>query len=347
MAARPDDYDCAMKLPFVLAREGRTDEAKAVGWEFAQKHPGTAGAFKARSLLLFTLRDESEKRRRDGGAKSKDAASEETTLAGDRVADLTPLLREAVTKFPDDATIAWYLGWELKRAGDLDGAEPFLVKGALHERIDAGIPAAAAKFLRVDRRDPARALPFYLAAYFIDRNAIDECDPVDFRIRSIAGSEGKDRFDARVAAGEPLETILADGNVVVAAHALGAMHKRWSPKYADALFDVCVRESQSFRMDVAKVLVQHVDASFDERVEKMLKDADPRRRMLAGGLTVWRPGGGTVGLVVPLLYDETELVRIRVVGELLTLGTAEAKAVLKARRDKETCPEIKEMLSKL
>jgi len=71
---------------------------------------------------------------------------------------------------------------------------------------------------------------------------------------------------------------------------------------------------------------------------------DVMQRALAGALVLLKEGDGPVRDAAALLDDPTELVRIRVVTELKAVGSEAALAALRKRREKETCPEILEML---
>lgn len=128
-----------------------------------------------------------------GGAKLRDqfaAAHPTSTFAIIRkasalpAAEQVPAFETAVAAHPSDAELVFALAAVVQSAGDLDRASQLFEHAAELAPTNAAIRALTARFFLKAVDQPARALPFYYRAYFLDPNFY-ETELIEARIHRL------------------------------------------------------------------------------------------------------------------------------------------------------------------
>jgi tetratricopeptide (TPR) repeat protein len=309
----PEDYRFTAGLAGILDIQGKTAEAKRLVADYTRKYPESAEAYEIRADSLHKTSPRS--------AQS--------------------LLEKAVAKYPDNGDLIFKLGLTLQEAGNLDKAEAAFVKAAALAPKSVTIQSWVGRFFFKVRKDEARALPYYLNAYFLSPHAY-ETEYVESRIRNIYFAQAQASFQNLRT--KPLTDLLNDQNPQIVALALEQMEKTWKPVYLDPVTALLGHEDQGVRWDATQLLKNKADASFDPTLRALLKDNDLRKRGLAAYIAVYRWKDASFQLMDELLADNAELLRYDALSALILEGGAAGKQHALAHASREKHPMLRKLL---
>lgn len=309
----PEDYRFTAALAGILRIRGKNEEAKRLVDDYANRYPESAEGYELRADKLHSTEPRS----------------------------VPPLLEQAVAKYPDNGNLMFKLGASRQETGDLDKAEAAFIKAAALAPKSVKIQAWVGRFFFKVRKDEARALPYYLNAYFLSPHAY-ETEYVESRIRSIYIAQGQAEFENQKK--KPLTDLLNDPNPYVVELALGQMEKQWKPVYLDQVTALMGHEDSGVRWGATELLKKKVDTSFDPKLRALLKDNDLRKRGLAAYIAVYRWKNASFGSMDELLAERAELLRYDALSALILEGGAAGKQHALAQRSREKHPMLQKML---
>ena len=199
------------------------------------------------------------------------------------------------------------------------------------------------RFFYKAKKDPRRALEYYLNAYFINPHAY-ETEHAEYRIRDIVQKFAAEEFAKQTRAGESLLNLLNHANPTVVEMALEGMSEQWSPAYVDPLVKLMGHEGAGVRWTATEILKEKVDGSFDERLKALLKDEDLRKRGLAAYIAAYRWKNNSFEFLKPLLSSEAQLVRFDAVSALMIDGGPAGRQLAVAHAADEPNPILKKLI---
>ena len=316
LALAPDSFDAVALLAEVLRRDGRKTEGEALEAKWLAGHAQSVEALRHRAQAL--------------SGENDDAARK--------------LLKEAVLQHPNDAQLHFMNGSMLQRAGDLVAAEKELTLAAELDPKSAMILGWTGRFELKLMKNPAKALPYYLDAYFLDPHFY-ETEYAEGRIRTIA----YELAAGSVSAADSLLPLFRDRNPVVAGLAIARADEAWDAAYVEPLVALLASDDETVRARSAETLSNHVDATFDARLRELLRSSDLRVRGSAAYIAGARWKEEVVPILAPWLDEPADLIRYDAISVLATSGGDRGRALLrKARAEgKFTHERLKEMVDSL
>jgi len=312
----PEDFRFTAGLSGVLSLQGKSDEADRMVNDYARKYPESANGYALRADKLHETAPQSVKQ----------------------------LLEQGLAKYPNDGYLNFKLATVLQEAGNLDGAEAAFVKAAGLDPKSVDIQSWVGRFFFKVRKNSARALPYYLNAYFLSPHAY-ESEFVESRVRDIYFVQSHTDFEKQLNAKKPLIDLLKDQDPTVVEMTLEQMEKEWQPGYIDPVTALMGHEDQGVRWAAAQLLKKKVDSSFDAKLRTLLQDNDLRKRGLAAYIAVYRWKNGSFGSMDELLGKDAELVRFDAISALIMEGGESGRQHALAHAAKETNPVLKKLLN--
>lgn len=253
------------------------------------------------------------------------------------------LLAEAIARFPAEGRFRYTLAALLQREDRLDEAEAHFVKAAeLSPRL-ARVQTWVGRFFYKVRRDHARALHYYLSAYFLDPHAY-ESEYVESRIRKINYEQAEGRLAQLLAGSASLPEVLGDANPTVAVMAVRSALEAWRPEYLSLMLTLMGHDDETVRWLATQAIKRHADRSFDEQLRALLRDADLRKRGLAAYLAVRLWKQESFPLVRAMLGEQAQLLRYDAVSALMLEGGPAGRRLLREHRPQEHHPALQKLI---
>lgn len=312
---RPDDSSIVFALAEIARRDGKPDDEKTLTDRFVADHPTDPASYRIRI----------------GELAEKDPA------AAAKLAD------EAVGKHPVDGDLRIVRARLAYSRRDDAAAGADFVEGArlLPERAFA--QGQAGRFFLKGTKEPPRALPFYLRAYFLDPEYYDG-EYAEGRIRSILYKTAQERLESVA----DLQSLLKDANPVVIGLAVEALGQEWNPKTLDGLYRLLSDDDVSLRWHSMTLIAKHPGPSTAERTELVRKEPDPRARGMGLYLVARTLGAKAMPILREALKSDLELIRYDALSALLMEGGEEGKAnaLEHLRSGQEPCGEIRQRLER-
>lgn len=103
--------------------------------------------------------------------------------------------------------------------------------------------------------------------------------------------------------------------------------------------------SAGLRWEATQILKTRVDNSFDAQLKALLKDDDPRKRVLAAYIAVYRWKGDSFGILKNLLTEESQLVRFDAISALFMEGGPAGRKVALAHAAREPNATLKKLIT--
>ncbi len=315
IALEPNEFEHVRALAMVYEREGKEAEGRRVVREWADAHPGTADAYRAR------IAEVAEKQ----PARAK------------------ALLTEAVAKFPTDGSFHFYLAGIYLNEKNLKEAERLYLKAAELAPDSSEVQTWVGRFFFKAKPDDRRALEHYLRAYLLDPHAY-ETEFVESRIPVLAERLAAARLSALLKSGAPLTSAVEDPDPYVVMAALGEMEKAWKPEYTQALVNLMAHDDGGVRWKATELLKEKADASFDPTLKTLLQDKDLRRRGLAAYVAVHRWKSASFDPMRQMLREEAQLLRFDAVSALMMEGGPEGRRIAFEHAAREPHPWLKKLI---
>lgn len=312
---RPDDLKFTTELSDVLEIEGNTEEAQRLVKDFVARFPQSEAAY---GLKIENLIETSP-------AKAK------------------PLVAEARAKFPKSGAFELDLGRILQNEGKLVEAEQSFIKAAELSPDSPDIQAWTGRFLYKVRKDNARALEYYLNAYFLNPHTY-ESEFVESRVQSISADLAKAEIEKRVKAGTPLEGLLSDANPAVVELALERIAENWKAAYLEPVLKCLEHDDEAVRWAATETIKRHVDQTFDEKLKALLSDNDLRKRGSAAYIAVHLWKQKRFEVIRSMLKQPSELVRYDAISALILEGGNEGRKIAFAHATAEPNPALKKLI---
>lgn len=311
----PDNSSHMEALAAVLSREGKPEEGKNVVREYARKYPSSANAYRLRIDELI------EKEH----IKAK------------------PIVLEAISKFPKEGSFVFDLGNVLHREGKIKEAEEQFVRAAEMSPGSVFIQSWVGRFFHKVKKDDARALGFYLNAYFLNPHAY-ESEFVESRIQKINGALSDAEFERQIKSGVPLAKLLEDANPLIVTIAVEQMAEKWEPAHLKTYLDLMGHDDGGVRWYATMAIAGHVDRSFDETLKALLRDNDLRKRGLAAYIAMHLWKQESFDVMRSLLREESQLLRFDAISALLMEGGPEGRKIVLEHLPRETHPRLKKLI---
>jgi tetratricopeptide (TPR) repeat protein len=292
---RPDDYSAvaAMAKAYVDINEKEKGEAVISRW--VREHPSSLPAYQTNIY---------------------------TELDADDFAAPKEMVEEALKHYPDDALLHLDLGMVLERMHDLVGAQREFERAAALGGQFAAIQDSVAGFFWETKKDPRRALEYYLNAYFLD---------VDFHLTMTM--EGHMVNIAREAAsllaaeirendanGTDNSATLDSLSPLLETVRLDLAKTNWDSNSMDTVLEVMGSDVEANRWGAMLLSAAHLNELSDDRLSKMLEDPDLRKRGMAGYLAVQRWHKKALPVMKRWLRDSAELIRFDAMSALVLYG---------------------------
>lgn len=311
----PEDYRFTAGLAGILKIQGKAAAADRLVDDYARKYPESAEGYVIRADTLYKT--------------------------GPR--NVKPLLEQGIVKHPNNGDLMFRLAATLQETGDLDKAEAAYMKAAMLAPKSVQVQSWVGRFFFKLRKDEARALPYYLNAYFLSPHAY-ETEFVESRIRNIYFAQAQINFQNQIKTRKPLIELLTDPNPQIVQLALVQMDKEWQPVNVDPVVALMGHEDQGVRWDATELLKKKVDSSFDPKLRALLKDNDLRKRGLAAYIAVYRWKSASFELMDALLAESAELLRYDALSALILEGGVAGKQRALAHAAREKHPKLKQLL---
>ena len=253
------------------------------------------------------------------------------------------LLSEAREKFPASGGILFDLGRIFQREGKVAEAEQSFMKAAELAPNSPDIQAWTGRFLYKVRDNKARALEYYLNAYFLDPHTY-ETEFVESRIRNIASQLAEAEIEKQIKAGIPLEKLLDDANPAVVGLVLEKMAESWKPSYLEPVLRCLDNDDDGLRWDATEAIKKNVDRTFDAKLRELVNDKDLRKRGLAAYLAVHLWQKESFGILKNMLREESQLLRFDAISALMLEGGAEGQRIAFEHAAHEPNPTLKKLI---
>jgi hypothetical protein len=309
-----DAYTDVEALRQVLISDGRDAEGDALIRTWMEKHPKSVEALRERIESLI---------RGHSPDLDKALAAAEAALA----------------EHPDDASLHFLSASALR---DNDAAGKQYARAAELAPDSAYIQGWTARYFLKVLKDDARALEYYLNAYFNDPHFRDT-EYAESRIRSLAMTMAAARTETLRSGG--VAKRLTDADPVVVGLALEEADGAWRNEYADTVIALLAHDDPNVRALAAKALGGHLQPD-DPRVDRLLEDPDLRVRGPAAYVAGALRGEKIVPLMTSWLEHPADLIRYDAISVLAINGGTVGRAVLMKLRSsgKVTEPRLKAML---
>lgn len=283
----PDSYAYVDVLGEILRRAGREVEAEATLNEWFAKHTQSLESLQARVHAL-------------GASNSTNAQAEADT---------------ALAAYPDDAYLHLLRAGLFETDKNIESAAKEYVRAAELDNKSARIHGWTAHFFLKTMKDPARALQYYLNAYFIDPHFYD-FEYAESRIPGVASWLARSRYTKARRSGESIVKLLEDTDPMIVGLALAEADKEWTSEMASAVIAILGNDGPT-RYSAAEVLGHHLRAD-DERIDRLLQDADLRVRSSSAYIAGALRGDMIVPLMASWLDHPADLIRYDAISVLAT-----------------------------
>ena len=310
---RPGDFQPVFALAEVERRERGDKEAEAITARFVKDHPTAADSY---------------------GIRIRGLAEKDPEAAG-------ALADEAVEKYPKDSHLRVLLASLAYQRHDDAVAVREFVEAARLAPDSADVQGRAGRFFLKGRKQPDRALEYYLRAYFLDPEYYDG-EYAEGRIRSIEYGLAADR----VLAAADLGSLLRDSDPVVVGLALEGLSKEWKREALDGVVRLLRDDDTSLRWNAMRLVSEQGGNAIEARLPALLEDPDLRARGMALYILARVSGKKALPLLRATLTDRVELMRYDALSALLMHGGEEGKAIVQeyALSGKEPCLAIRERI---
>ncbi|MEQ1641992.1 MAG: tetratricopeptide repeat protein [Pyrinomonadaceae bacterium] len=311
----PQDYSTVVALAEVYSRQERPENAKQLLTLFEANYPDSAGAYELRIRREFQPNKEKAK----------------------------GLISQAIKLYPDDGRFWYHSAWLAKQDGKLDDADKYFVKAAALATNAAYIQAGAAAFFRVDRKDNARALPYYLNTYFLDPHAHFD-GFAEAKVSNLNSDIAREKVEDSVQAGRKLEDLASDPNPIVVAYALSKLSEKWDQTKTELFIRMMRHDDVLVRWNSMLTLITKDGPQLDTKITELLKDDDLRVRGLAAYIAVKVRGEKSFPEIRAMLRDQAQIIRFDAVSALLMSGGAGGKKIVSEHRSKESVKSLKDLI---
>ena len=312
---RPDDFKYTNGLAEVLRIEGNKEEAVRLIKNYVRSYPESEAAVTFRIEELIQTEP----------ARAKSMAI------------------EARAKFPKSGGLAFYLARILHGEGKLSDAEQLFVEAADLSPNSPDIQAWTGRFLYKVRGNKARALDYYLNAYFLNPHTY-ETEFVESRIAKLSSELAEVEIERRTKAGTPLEKLLGDSNPAIVELALEQISENWKPAYLEAVLNCLEHDDGGVRWTATEAIKKTSDRTFDAKIKTLLNDGDLRKRGLAAYLAVHLWQKESFPIIKRMLADESQLIRFDAVSALILEGGAEGRRIAYEHAANEPNLTLKKMI---
>jgi len=326
IAQQPDKFDYVATFAEVLRRENKPQEAERILDGFASKHPGSVYAYTVKMDQFM------------GENWPKTKSNPQNLNAAHQ------LLEEAMRQYPHEGAFAFNFAVVRQEEGNLDEAERFILLAASLSTNSAYIQGWTGRFFFRARKDDAKALKYYLNAYFLDPDFYDT-EYAESRIRRLTGEAAQKRFEELVRTGVGYDEMMKDKSPLVVEATIQRMSADWNPRHIPLLVDAMAHDDETVRGLATAELGKHVDRSFDDQLRVLLKDPDLRVRGLAGSIAVKLWGAEGIDAVVPWLSEQAELPRYDAISALLQFGGGRGLQIAREHLKVETDPAVSAWLT--
>jgi tetratricopeptide (TPR) repeat protein len=303
MEIAPDDFEIVAALQLNLEAAGHKDDAETFLSNWCQDHPDAPLAW--------------ERHVKEAIDRNDDAASQ--------------LLDQAIAKFPDDGQLL-LMRAQMEEQQKPGAAQADYVSAAHLSKDSASVQGATGRFFSKAQHDPARALQYYLAAFFLDPN-FNDWGSVEQRVFEAANELTREKLAAMVTSHETEESLIDDPNPLVVANVVSRAWWIWGAGFVDELFPKLASDCP----DVRQACIQGLENSDSDwttkpRLDQMLTNQDPWTRAAAGSIVAATRPKTAGKQIAPLLGDSCLLVRFHAAIALLGIDAAGQAQVVEAMK---------------
>lgn len=256
------------------------------------------------------------------------------------------LLESGLERFPDSGELLFPLAALLAELDDPAAA-------AMYERAAAAAPDSAfiqgwtGRYFLKSEDDPARALGYYLNAYFLDPHFYDS-EYAESRIRTL-------NWDLAIAAASSLPESIPEGvlaalrhdNPVVVEMAVRSLDGESAVAAFDDLLRLLSADDVTVRWHAMTILRDQLGDRVEPVLDDLLAAPDLRARGLAAYLAVHRRGEAAFPALRELLASDAELLRYDALSALSMHGGDAARPLVAERSGVETHPRLVRMIEYL
>jgi tetratricopeptide (TPR) repeat protein len=314
---RPDDFKYTTGLAEVLRIEGNKQEADRLIKDYVGRYPQSEDA------LAISVEELIEA----APAKAKS------------------MVTEARVKFPKSGELAFDLGRILQGEGKLSEAEQLFAEAAELSPDSPDIQAWTGRFFFKVRNNKARALEYYLNAYFLNPHTY-ETEYVESRISRLSGELAEAEIERQTKAGIPLENLLGDTNPAIVEITLEQMSENWKASYLEAVLKCLEHDDGGVRWTATEAIKKTVDRAFDKKLKALLTDSDLRKRGLAAYLAVHLWKKESFPFIKNMLTNESELLRFDAVSALILEGGEEGRRIAFDHAASERNPTLRTLIER-
>ena len=312
---KPDDFANVAALAEVYNREGKEGEANKVIQTYLERYPESKEAFSQRIDSLM---------RTDPAAAKK-------------------LLVEAIKKFPQEGGFAFNMGVLLQDENKLQEAEESYVRAAALAKDTPHIQGWTGRFFLKVKNDEAKALEYYLSAYFLDPHFYDS-EHAEGRIWTISLGLAQKKYEALTKRDIKPDEILRNENPLVVGLALDELRKQAGAKDTKPFVEALGHDDDYVRAKALDGLIGKPGKSFDNELKALLHDSDLRKRGMAAYLAVKLWGKQGIALISPWLNEEAQVLRFDALSSLYQYGGAEGRKIVLEHKSHEKNPLFKKWL---
>ncbi len=239
---RPEDFKYTSGLAAIFRIEGKRAEADRLIKEYTRQYPESEAAFAIRVEELI----------KPDPAKAKSLA-----IAGR-------------AKFPKAGELAFDLARLFQQEGKPSEAEQLFVEAAEVSPESSDIQAWTGRFLFKVRDKKARALDYYLNAYFLNPHTY-ETEFVESRIRNLSRELAAAEVERLSRAGTPIEKLLGDSNPAIVEIALEQISEKWKPGYLEVVLKCLEHDDGAVRWVATEAIKKNADRTFDAKLKTLCK----------------------------------------------------------------------------
>lgn len=316
LAINPQDYSTVVALAEVYRRQERAEKATSILTSYETRYPESAGGYELRIQREFRSNKQSARQ----------------------------LVDEALKKFPSDGRFLYHRAWLSKQDGKLDDAEKHFVEAAKLAKTADYIQAGAAAFFRVERKDNARALPYYLNTYFLDPHAHFD-GFAEAKVANLNSEIAKQQVDEWIRAGKKLDDLTGEQNPTVVAFALAKLTEQWDESKSRIFLKMLRHDDVLVRWNSMLTLISKEGIKLDTKIiDDLLKDEDLRVRGLAAYIAVRIRSDRSFVDIKALLREPAQVVRFDAISALLMFGGTTGKQLVKEHRNRESVKSLRDLI---
>ncbi len=273
--------------------------------------------------------------------ESKEALSRRIDpLMNENPAEARKLLAEGLAKFPQESQFVFNMAVLLQNEQKLKEAEDHFVRAASLAKDSPHIQGWTARFFLKVKDDPAKALDYYLSAYFLDPHFYDS-EHAERRVWTISLSIGQEKYEGLQGEKKSLEEIARDQDALIVGMAIDEMGKHWDPKFTKPVLEALGHVDEYVRGKALRALMANEGKSFDNDLKALLTGNDPWKRGMAAYFAVKRWGKEGITAVKPWLNEDAQLLRYDALSALLQYGGEDGRKIVREHAGHEKNPLLK------